>query len=98
MELQELEALLGIIIVGTPQEAAYAVKLAAAEQQALDYTKRTELPAGASMGVAMLVKALGENPGVASQSLGSMSKSFFEGGSYKAALNYLRPYKRIRVI
>lgn len=60
--------------------------------------KDGELPFDIEIAVDMLVKSMKENPGVQSQSLGDMSKSFFEGGTYKAALKYMKPYRKVRVI
>lgn len=107
MILTDLEALLGIT-VAEPQKRMYEARLAAA----IDHVsgecgerwtnKETgeigELPPGVQMGVALLVKAMAENPGVASQSLGDMSKSFFEGGTAKAAATYWKRYRRAKFI
>lgn len=102
MLLTDLELLLNITIVGTSDEATYDARLDAGINLAKEYCNRDFLnddgvlviPKGAQMGVALLVKAMGEGQNVQSQSLGDMSKSFFEGGTYKAALGYLKPYRK----
>jgi hypothetical protein len=103
MTIDDLETALGISIVGTPQETRYQMLLDAAidhvcqdcRRDFLDENGNLSLPAGVKMGVATLVKAMMENPGVQSQSLGDMSKSFFEGGTYKAARRYWKPYRKV---
>ncbi len=103
MQLSDLEALLGVSVLGTSQEARYQAVLDAAidhvkqdcQREFLDENGNLSLPAGVKMGVATLVKAMMENPGVQSQSLGDMSKSFFEGGTYKAARRYWKPYRKV---
>ena len=52
------------------------------------------LPFGVEVAVDLLIKAMKENPGVQSQSLGDMSKSFFKNGTLDAARSYLKPYRR----
>jgi hypothetical protein len=102
MQLADVEKLLNITIVGTPQEDVFEARLAAAIDQAKQYCNRDflndegqlEIPKGAQMGIALIVKAMGENQNVSSQSLENMSKSFFENGTYKAALQYLKLYRR----
>lgn len=106
MLLVDVENLAGITIP-KEQEAAYEARLAAAIDQAKEYCKnpfedqdgKQSIPAGAQMGIALMVKAMGEkNQNVASQSLGDMSKSFFQNGTYDAAIKYLKPYRRARYI
>lgn len=103
MQLTDLEQLLEITIVGTPKEQVYEARLAVAIDQAKQYCNRDflndqgqlEIPKGAQMGIALLVKAMGEKQNLASRSLnGELSESFFENGTFKAALQYLRPYRR----
>ena len=52
------------------------------------------LPFDVEVAVDLMVKAMKENPAVASQSLGDMSKSFFQNGTYSAAASYLKPYRK----
>ena len=52
------------------------------------------LPFDVEVAVDLMVKAMKENPAVASQSLGDMSKSFFQNGTYSAATQYLKPYRK----
>jgi len=103
MTLSDLETLLGINITGTPQQARYEAVLAAAidhvkqdcNRDFLDESGSLLLPVAVQMGVATLVKAMMENQSVQSQSLGDISKSFFEGGTYKAARRYWKPYRKV---
>jgi hypothetical protein len=103
MTLEELEALLGITVKGTAQEARYTALLAAAidhvNGQCGDSFTQTDgsvvIPLGVQMGVALVVKSMTENQNVASQSLGDMSKSFFKGGTYESARAYWKKYKRV---
>lgn len=108
MTVQEVADLLGITIPEN-QTARYGARLEAAVDHinadcgerftvtAEDDTTTIELPPGVKMGAALLVKAMGENPAVSSQSLGDMSKSFFEGGTAKAAAAYWKRYRRVRL-
>jgi hypothetical protein len=106
MQLSDIESLLGIQIA-TDQTAVFAARLAAAIDQAKQYcnndfmvldadgvTEKEEIPPGAQMGVALMVQAMGEKQNVQSQSLGDMSKSFFQGGTMSAAQTYLKPYRK----
>lgn len=103
MTVQEVADLLGITIPAE-QNARYEARLEAAVDhinaecgnQFSQADGTIDLPAGVKMGAALLVKAMGENPAVASQSLGDMSKSFFEGGTGKAAAVYWRRYRRAK--
>lgn len=54
------------------------------------------LPPDVEIAVDMIVKSMKESQNVASQSLGDMSKSFFEGATYRSALNFLKPYRKVR--
>jgi hypothetical protein len=100
MQLDDVKNLLGISI-NQDQTAIYEARLAAAIDQAQTYCNnpfkdlegKLAIPGGAKMGIALMVKALGEQQNVASQSLGDMSKSFFQNGTYAAAIPYLQPYK-----
>lgn len=56
------------------------------------------LPADVEIAVDLVSKAMKESPNVASQGLGDMSKSFFEGGTYKAAMQYLKPYRKVKFV
>lgn len=103
MKLTDAEKLLNTQMVGAADEAVYQARLDAAIDQAKQYCNRDflntdgllEIPKGAQLGVALILKAMGETQSVASQSLGDMSKSFFENGTYKAGINYLKPYRRL---
>lgn len=53
--------------------------------------KDGELPADVEIAVDLVVKSMKET-NVASQSLGDMAKSFFEGATYRSALNFLKPH------
>ena len=101
MQLNDLKNLLGIEIAAE-QTAIYTARLAAAIDQAktycnnpfLDVDGNEAIPTGAQMGIALLVQAMGEKQNVASQSLGDMSKSFFQDGTKSAAKGYLKPYRK----
>lgn len=57
-----------------------------------------EIPADVEIAMEMLVMGMKQNPGIASQSLGDMSKSFFDSNSYeKAAMRYLKPYMKLKI-
>lgn len=103
MRIDELEELLGITIQATPQEALYEARLAASVDYVKTYCRNDfldsdgyeSIPKGAQMGIALLVKSMSENSNVSSQSLGDMSKSFFEGATGREAKLYLKPYVRL---
>jgi hypothetical protein len=104
MELQELKTRLKI--TDTSQDAFLAVAL----EDAIDYTKQhcnqsfeddngvLAIPPSVKKGIALLVKSMNENGNVSSQSLGDMSKSFFEGATLKEAHTYFKPYKKVRFV
>lgn len=102
MQLSNLENLLGIKIAAEQTEM-YTERLEAAIDEAKAYTNNNfldkdgieNIPAGAKMGIALLVKGMGEGQNVSSQSLGDMSKSFFEGGTAKAGYKKLKPYRKV---
>jgi hypothetical protein len=99
MELQEIADLLGITIQES-QTAMYSARLDSALDlinedcggRFADANGIITLPPGVKMGAALLVKSMSENPAVASQSLGDMSKSFFQGGTESAARKYWKRY------
>lgn len=106
MQLSDVEKLLGITVVGTDQEATYQTRL----DDAIDFVKEycrndfkdangnEVIPKGAQMGVALLVKAMGDNPGVSYKLLvGVGSTTFFEGATGREAKRYLKPYVRLFV-
>lgn len=105
MDISDIQNLLGITI-SSEQELMYEARLAAAVDQAktycnnqfLDADGNESIPPGAQMGIAFMVKAMGENQNVASQSLGDMSKSFFANGTFNAALPYLKPYRKVKFV
>lgn len=99
IELNELKVRLGISEADTSQDAILTVRL----EDAIDYVKEycnnqftDGIPGGVKKAIALLVKASGENSNVASQTLGDMSKSFFQGASQKEANDYLKPYRKVR--
>jgi hypothetical protein len=105
MQLNDLKNLLGIAIA-TDQEPIFEARLAAAVDQAKQYTNNPFvdidgneiIPAGAQMGIALMVQAMGEKQNVSGQSLGDMSKSFFQNGTFNAANPYLRPYRKAKFV
>lgn len=99
MDLQELKIRLKI------KDDSQDDFLTVALEDAIDYAKQfcnndfpEGLPPSVKKGVALIVKSMTENSNVASQSLGDMSKSFFEGATMREAEKYLRPYKKVRFI
>ncbi|QIQ61209.1 head completion protein [Bacillus phage vB_BcM_Sam46] len=101
MLLTDLEACLDIKIA-PEKEATYKKRLAAAINEAITYCNNDfknaagelDIPDGAQMGIALLVKGSFEQHNVQSQSLGDMSKSFFQGGTATAGYTKLNAYKR----
>ncbi|MEH6943392.1 head-tail connector protein [Bacillus sp. JJ722] len=101
MDLIELKKRLKIPTDDTSQDDTLSINL----EDAIDYVK-TEcnnqfedgLPSRVKRAVALLVKSMGENSNVASQSLGDMSKSFFQGATQKDVQDYLRPYKKVKFV
>ncbi|NNV04634.1 head-tail connector protein, partial [Brevibacillus sp. MCWH] len=98
MTLDELKIRLKIPIEDTSQDAYLQNVL----DDAIDYVKqycRQSFDEGLSpnvkQAVAKLVKAYQENSNVASQSLGDMSKSFFEGGTMNEVHRLLAPYRKL---
>jgi hypothetical protein len=105
MDVSDVQSLLGITI-SEDQQTMYEARLGAAIDQAkaycnnefLDADGNESIPPGAQMGIALMVKAMGENQNVASQSLGDMSKSFFANGTFNAAATYLKPYRKMKFV
>lgn len=104
MDLKELKIRLGINENDNSQDTVLQVKL----DDAIDYAKNycnnlfinskgeMELPGAVKKGVALMVKSMGENSNVASQSLGDMSKSFFQNGTTDEAHKYFKPFRKLR--
>ncbi|WP_446662956.1 phage head-tail connector protein [Geobacillus sp. CCR] len=97
MTLDELKIRLKIPLTDTSQDAYLQVAL----EDAISFVKRycrddfvDGLPGDVKQAVAKLVKAFQEDGRVASQSLGDMSKSFFEGGTMNEVERLLKPYAR----
>lgn len=101
MLLTDLELCLDIKIA-PDKVATYQKKLDAAIEEAqtycnnlfLDENGALKIPAGAQMGIALLVKGSFEQHNVQSQSLGDMSKSFFQGGTATVGYNKLNAYRK----
>lgn len=53
-----------------------------------------ELPADIEVAVDILISGLDKDQTIASQSLGDMSKSFFQNGSATAAKEYWKSYRK----
>lgn len=97
MTLDELKKRLKIPLTDTSQDEYLAVVLDDAVSYVKQYCRQTfdvGLPNDVKQAVAKLVKAYQENSNVASQSLGDMSKSFFEGGTMNEVHRLLEPYTR----
>ncbi|HFJ9472604.1 TPA: head-tail connector protein [Bacillus paranthracis] len=98
MNLDELK--LRLKITGNEQDDYLTVAL----EDAIDYVK-TEcknefidgFPSGVKQAIAKLVKSYQENSNIQSQSLGDMSKSFFQGGTMNEIQNLLAPYRKKKV-
>lgn len=104
MQLSDVTNLVDIVIPDDPEaQKKYKARLAAAIDQAKVYCNRSfevdgilTIPEGAQMGIALMVKGMGENnQNVQSQRLGDMSKSFFQNGTFSAAKSYLKPYRKV---
>lgn len=64
--------------------------------QFLDESGSESLPPTVKKAVSLIVKSMSENSNVASQSLGDVSKSFFQGATMGEAHKYLRPFKKVK--
>lgn len=101
MTLDELKIRLKIPLNDTSQDEYLQIALEDAVSYVKQYCRQSfdeGLPPNVKQAVAKLVKAYQENSNVASQSLGDMSKSFFEGGTMKEVHLLLRPYKKVRFV
>lgn len=106
MDLAELKTRLKIPLSDTSQDEFLQESL----EDAIDYVKEycnnpfhnekgeEVIPGAVKKGVALLVKSMSENPNVASQSLGDMSKSFFKGATMEEAHRYFKPYRRLKFV
>lgn len=110
MIISDLEALLGITIpeAGLP---TYQARLDSAIEHVngecgerftvAPVAPETEptivLPVDVRIGVALLVKSMGENSSVASKTLSDMSVSYFVGEGYNAARKYWRKHIKVRL-
>lgn len=65
-------------------------------QQCKKQFAENDIPPDIEIVIDLLIKSMKENKSVASQSLGDMSKSFFQGATYDAAIMLLKPYKKAR--
>lgn len=98
MMLDELKIRLKIPLNDTSQDEYLTVALEDAISYVKQYCRQTfeeGLPPNVKQAVAKLVKAYQENSNVASQSLGDMSKSFFEGGTMNEVHRLLQPYRKV---
>lgn len=106
MELEELKIRNKLSLLDTSQDAYLSVALEDAIDYAEQYCNRSfknslggyDIPPSVKKGIALMIKSMGESSNVASQSLGDMSKSFFEGGTMKEAHRYFAPYKLVKFI
>ncbi len=103
MQLSDVDLMLGTSYVGSSDEPMYEAQLEAAKSQAKEYCNRDflnddgieEYPKSVQMGVSMMVKSMSEDQNVASESLEGMSQSFFENGTFKSALVYFKPFRKV---
>jgi hypothetical protein len=108
MTLNDLEKYLGITITAE-QQPLYEARLEAAIDHvngecnnAFTVTDESgnetiELPPVVMLGVASLVKLMGQDSGIASKTLSDMSVSYFQGEGYNTARVYWRKYIKVRV-
>jgi hypothetical protein len=99
MELSELKIRLKIL--DSSQDEFLEIALEDATDYAKEYCNNSfkdGVPSSVKKGIALLVRSMSENSSVSSQSLGDMSKSFFEGGTIKEANKYFNPYRKARFL
>ena len=98
IDLAEMKLRLGMSLEDVSQDAKLALEIA----DAIDYAQRycnNDFSEGLPMrGIVLIIKGMRESSNVASQSLGDMSKSFFQGGTMMEANRFLRPYKRLKFV
>lgn len=99
MTLDELK--IRLKVKGDEQDEYLAVAL----DDAISYVKEhcrnefTEgIPGNVKQAIAKLVRSYQENSNVASQSLGDMAKSFFNGGTMDEVHRLLKPYRKVRFL
>jgi len=98
MTLDELKVRLRLPLDDTSQDAYLIVDLDDAIACVKRITKQSfkdGIPDDVKRGIALIVKAMQENPSVRSQSLGDMSKTFEPGGTLEAAYSYIKPYRSV---
>lgn len=101
MTLDELKIRLKIPLNDTTQDEYLQIALEDAVSYVKQYCRQSfdeGLPPNVKQAIAKLVKAYQENSNVASQSLGDMSKSFFEGGTMNEVHRLLAPYRKVRFV
>ncbi|MGR6912352.1 head-tail connector protein [Bacillus sp. BSL6] len=99
MELDELK--IRLKITGNEQDDYLKVALEDAIDYVIKYCRNEfleGLPSGVKQAVAKMVRSYQENSNVQSQSLGDMSKSFFEGGTTNEVHRLLKPYRKVRFL
>lgn len=97
MSLEELKVRLKVS--DTSQDAYLDVVLDDAVEYVCDYCGNSflnGLPGGVKRAITLLVRLTNENSNVASQSLGDMSKSFFQGQTFDEARDFLLPYRKLK--
>ncbi|MEB6549082.1 head-tail connector protein [Heyndrickxia sporothermodurans] len=99
MNLQELKIRLKI------NDSSQDEKLEVDLEDAISYVQeychndfKEGFPSTVKRAIALIVKSMNENSNVSSQSLGDMSKSFFEGATMKEAHRYLKSYRKARFL
>jgi hypothetical protein len=99
MELDELK--IRLKISDTSQDESLLVALDDALSYAKSYCHNQftdGIPPAVKKGIALLVKSMNENSNVSSQSLGDMSKAFFEGATLREAHVYFKPYRKPKFV
>lgn len=97
MTLDELKTRLKVS--DNSQDAYLSVALEDAIEYVKDYCGdqfADGLPGGVKRAITLLVRLTNENSNVASQSLGDMSKSFFQGQTFDEARDFLMPYRKLK--
>jgi len=101
MTLEELKKRLKLPLDDTSQDDYLQIALGDAISFVKQYCRNDfadGLPDDVKQAVAKLVKAFQEDGRVASQSLGDMSKSFFQGGTMNEVHRLLAPYRKVRFV
>lgn len=107
MLLKDLKTLLEIPATDNSKDAKLQIELDAAISEVQGYCNQTfmdpdgniDLPGSVKIAVKILVQGMGTNEAIQSDSIaGGMSKTYRAGGYKAAAKQYLKPFRKIKVI